>query len=79
MRWRGGGEAAGFSEGLASLGPSTILRMVPLPSKSRGGIASALALGLFLLRELDRDERRVFMVHPASTASPPPSVPSAPR
>ena len=29
-------------------------------------------------RELDRDERRVFMVHPASTASPPPSVPAAP-
>jgi GNAT superfamily N-acetyltransferase len=25
-------------------------------------------------RELDRDQRRVFMVHPASTASPPPSV-----
>jgi ribosomal protein S18 acetylase RimI-like enzyme len=29
-------------------------------------------------RELERDERRVFMVHPASTASPPPSVPAAP-
>ena len=28
-------------------------------------------------REVDRDERRVFMVHPAATASPPPSVPAA--
>ena len=30
-------------------------------------------------RELNRDELRVFMVHPASTASPPPSVPAAQR
>jgi GNAT superfamily N-acetyltransferase len=29
-------------------------------------------------RELDRDERRVFMVHPASTAAAPPSLPPAP-
>jgi GNAT superfamily N-acetyltransferase len=30
-------------------------------------------------REVERDERRVFMVHPASTSSPPPAVPIAQR